>query len=231
MIEAQNLPDTDTAFFNISSKDYTDPFVTCDFGAARLLKTKYINNCLNPRWDEKFDLYVCHQASTFDIKVRDKDHIGDVLVGSASISAEDLATGDTIEDWFELTNTDGDNIEAQINISVRYVSKEALDEETHELDDSYFPVRESCRMIMYQDADTPQLPQFDGVTNPDESQYEATRAWRDLYECIKNAQKFIYITGWSVFTNIQLLRGRYDIHENFANGWYWDCSKHCHLGM
>ena len=61
---------------------------------------------------------------------------------------------------------------------------------------------------MYQDAETPQLPQFVGVTNPDKSPYVATRAWRDLYESIKNAKKFIYITGWSVYTEIQLLRGK-----------------------
>ena len=42
---------------------------------------------------------------------------------------------------------------------------------------------------------------------PDGSQYEPTRAWRDLFNAINNAQKFIYITGWSVFTDIQLVRG------------------------
>ena len=74
-------------------------------------------------------------------------------------------------------------------------------------------------MIMYQDADTPQLPQFDGVTNLDGSLYEATRAWRDLNECIKNAQKFIYITGWSVYTDIHLLRGL--LFNNFS----LDCAQ------
>lgn len=51
---------------------------------------------------------------------------------------------------------------------------------------------------------------------PDGSPYEATRAWRDLYECIQNAQKFIYITGWSVYTAIQLLRGDED-PDGFSN--------------
>ena len=50
----------------------------------------------------------------------------------------------------------------------------------------------------------------------DGSPYEATRCWRDLYECIKSAQKFIYITGWSVYTSIQLLRGDED-PEGFSN--------------
>ena len=93
MIEAQNLPDTDTAFFNISNKDYTDPFATLEVGTARLLKTKYVNNDLSPRWDEKFNLNVCHRASVFEFKVRDKDHIGAALVGTASINAEDLISG------------------------------------------------------------------------------------------------------------------------------------------
>ena len=45
---------------------------------------------------------------------------------------------------------------------------------------------------------------------PDGSPYEPTRAWRDLFNAINNAQKFIYITGWSVFTDIQLVRGDED---------------------
>ena len=84
MIEARNLPDKDSAFFDISKGDLTDGFVTCHLGVARLLKTKYINNDLNPKWDEKFDVYVCHHATTFDIKVRDKEHLGDELVGKSN---------------------------------------------------------------------------------------------------------------------------------------------------
>ena len=45
---------------------------------------------------------------------------------------------------------------------------------------------------------------------PDETQYVPSRAWFDIFNAINNAQKFIYITGWSVFTNIQLVRGEED---------------------
>ena len=101
--------------------------------------------------------------------------------------ASDLTSvlGEVIEDWFELTNADGDNIDAQINVSIQYIPKEELAEENHELEDSYFPVRESCRMIMYQDADTPQLPQFEGVTNPDESPYQVESFLFGIY-CVLN---------------------------------------------
>ena len=219
VIEARNLPNTDTAFFNIFSKDVTDPFVVCEVGPNCILKTKYINNNLNPKWDEKFDIDLCHHASELIFKVKDKDHIGGDLVGQLSITAEELASGGVITDNFELTTANGKNIDAQLSMSIQFITKDELGEDVHELEDSYFPARESCRMIMYQDADTlgilgTQLPQFDGVSNPDGSQYQSTRAWRDLYDCLKNAKKFIYITGWSVFKDTKLLRGDLHFHAN-----------------
>ena len=214
VIEAQDLPDTDTAFFNIDGKDVTDPYVTGDLGTARLFKTRYINNDLNPRWDEQFDLYVCHHANNFSIRVKDKEHIGATFIAGASIPAEDLMSGEVVEGWFDLMN--GEEPQGRINISIQYVPKSDLEETSNEITNSYFEPREGCRMVLYQDADTPQLPQFEGLCNTDGSSYEATRAWKDLYDCIKNAQKFIYITGWSVFTSIYLLRGD-DDPEGFSN--------------
>ena len=52
--------------------------------------------------------------------------------------------------------------------------------------------------------------QFENVKLPDGSPWVATRAWHDLYSTIKAAEKFIYITGWSVFTDIKLVRGEED---------------------
>jgi hypothetical protein len=46
VIAAKDLPDTDTAFFNIDKKDKTDPYVSADLGSARLFKTRYIANDL-----------------------------------------------------------------------------------------------------------------------------------------------------------------------------------------
>jgi len=60
---------------------------------------------------------------------------------------------------------------------------------------------------MYQDADSPALPCFQGVTQPDGSDYLPTRLWIDLFNAINGATKLIYITGWSVFTEISLVRG------------------------
>jgi hypothetical protein len=40
VISAEDLPDTDTAFFNIDGKDVTDPYVTGDLGYARIFKVQ-----------------------------------------------------------------------------------------------------------------------------------------------------------------------------------------------
>ena len=75
------------------------------------------------------------------------------------------------------------------------------------LNEAYFEPREGCRMTIYQDADTPEHPVFQGVTEPDGSAYTPTRLWLDLFQSLNEAQKLIYITGWSVFTGISLVRG------------------------
>ena len=69
IIEAKGLPDTDTAFFNISRDDVTDPFVEVSVGKTALLKTAVIRNCLDPVWDEKFSVPVCHNASCIKVQV------------------------------------------------------------------------------------------------------------------------------------------------------------------
>ena len=38
----------------------------------------------------------------------------------------------------------------------------------------------------------------------------ATTAWKDLFAALQAAEKFIYITGWSVSTQIDLVRGEDD---------------------
>ena len=115
-----------------------------------------------------------------------------------------------INGWFDLLGTKTGRKHGEIKMSIQFISKDSQEERTHIMEDAYFPAREGCQMTLYQDANTPQLPVFDGLCHPNGSSYVATNAWKDLYDCITNAQKFIYITGWSVNTNIQLLRGEDD---------------------
>ena len=79
-------------------------------------------------------------------------------------------------------------------------------------------------MTIYQDADTPDLEVFQGVTEPDGSPYKPTRLWMDLYQSLEEAQKLIYVTGWSVFTGISLVRGhmnKLSMNYRDAKGRIW----------
>ena len=62
-------------------------------------------------------------------------------------------------------------------------------------------------MTLYQDADTPASSVFKGVIGEDgEAEYVPTRCWSDIYDAIAGAEKLIYITGWSVYYAIHLVR-------------------------
>ena len=154
---AKRLPDTDTAFFNIGHDDYTDPFVVGELGPQWLFKTKYINNTLNPVWDEKFSIPVCQKAEVITISVRDKEHWKSVPLGSFTLTCDEVLKGEKIEDCFDL-KYEGEPV-GQIRMSVQYFPKDEEDRLSKEVPDAYFPMRENNRLTLYQDADTPKLPQ------------------------------------------------------------------------
>ncbi len=135
----------------------TDPYVAGELGHARLFKTKYVANDLNPTWDETFNVYVCHHANSLRLHVKDKEHVGAAWIASCDVRCQDLLERRTVEGWFDLTN--GDKVQGRINISVTFTPKEELEGERElAVPGSYFPARENCRVILYQDAHTPQLP-------------------------------------------------------------------------
>ena len=154
---AEDLPDTDTAFFNFSKKDVTDPFVSGELGGVWLFKTRYINNQLNPVWDEKFSIPVCQEAENITINVRDKEHIGSAHVASLSIPCDDVIQGEEVEGWFDLDNNG--TACGQIKLSIQFFSKDEEERLSKDVPDAYFPARHNNRLTLYQDADTPQVPQ------------------------------------------------------------------------
>ena len=207
VIEAADLPDTDNCLFDISKGDWTDPFVVCYLGQTPLLKTAYLPNNLNPKWDEKFTIPVCHRASSIKVVVHDREHVGHQIVGTALIATDELIGGEPIEEWYDIIVDGAGTAEGTIHIMMQFFPIGSLGENNNYLADSYFQPKTDNSVALYMTADTPQLPQFDGVTEPDGSPYVPTRCWFDIYGAICNAEKFIYITGWSVYTAISLIRG------------------------
>ena len=52
----------------------------------------------------------------------------------------------------------------------------------------------------------PQDPSTPPVDLPDGRSFQVRGAWCDIYEAICNAKHMIYITGWSVYDKITLVR-------------------------
>ena len=176
-------------------------------GDTSLLKTSVKKNCLNPVWDEQFTVPVCHYCSSLDVKVKDREHIGGETVGRFQIPTEQLLSGQPVSGWYDLVvNNDGE-VQGRVHIWLQHLSTKQMGDKGKVLEDAYFEASGDNLLTLYQDADTPQLSVFDGIKNTDGTQYRSTRCWMDLFQAISEAEQFIYITGWSVFTGISLLRG------------------------
>ena len=108
LVEARNLPDADTVFFNIANKDVSDPFAQVKLGHCVICKTAYINNNLSPKWQESFRVPVCHEVSRLRVMVLDKDHLTDEKLGQVEIDPQPLLDGEVIEGWHPLDGCEGE---------------------------------------------------------------------------------------------------------------------------
>ena len=136
------------------TEDYTDAYINGKLGSATIFKTRYIPNNLDLVWDEKFDINVCHHVSALKVEINDKKNNKSEFVSEFKINAQDLLETQLIKGKFD-TFKDGKPA-GKIDLSVLFLP---VEESSREVKQTYFPMRENCRMIMYQDADTPQLPQ------------------------------------------------------------------------
>ena len=116
--KAENLPDTDTVFFNVFGGDLTDPFVVGELGDVEIFRTRYINNTLHPEWKEKFNIEVNQSADNMIINVRDKEKIGSSHVSFVQFPCDELIKGEKIKGWFNLKDSNGDR--GRINMSIHF---------------------------------------------------------------------------------------------------------------
>jgi len=216
VIAARDLPDTDSTFFNVNRGDWTDPYAAVYLEHTEICKTATLHNNLDPVWDEIFSIPVCHHANSIKVKILDREHIGAESVGSVLISTDDIVGGEPVEGWWDLTVSNNGETQGAVHIMFQMFPVGSL-KQGKTLNEAYFEPREGSKVTMYQDADTPQMDIFNGVTEADGSQYTPTRLWIDLFRALDSAEKLIYITGWSVFTGISLVRGEEAVKYGDSN--------------
>ena len=71
--EGRNLPNMDKGLKGLwDAKDVTDAYVAVKLDKTKIHETKVIDDDLNPEWQEKFSVDVCHFANHLIFNVKDK---------------------------------------------------------------------------------------------------------------------------------------------------------------
>lgn len=205
---ATNLPNLDSSILSLNKKDVSDPYVVvslqdADAGSWKVATTSVIDNNLNPIWNEKFRVEVCHNVVSVTFAVRDKDFVSSEIMGSVTFSSESIISSGGVSGTFDLFKEKSSKKVGQLTLSIIYTGKHAV-KDNPEVLECLFPMRRNNRVTLYQDAHCPMLP--NQIITSSGYPYVPRSTWRDMYETITEAQTFIFVVGWSVSAKISLLR-------------------------
>ncbi|CAI8601303.1 unnamed protein product [Vicia faba] len=197
-------------------KGVTQLYATIDLEKARVGRTRIIENeHTNPKWYESFHIYCAHLASNIIFTVKDDNPIGATLIGRAYVPVEEVLDGEEIDRWLEILDKEKNPIPegSKIHVKLQYfdVTKDrSWARGIHStkfpgVPYTFFSQRQGCKVSLYQDAHVPDnfVPK---ISLSGGKKYEPHRCWEDIFDAITNAKHLIYITGWSVYTEISLVR-------------------------
>ncbi|KAJ9563469.1 hypothetical protein OSB04_008629, partial [Centaurea solstitialis] len=183
---------------------------------ARPSKHGYVPYNDGPRWNQLFNIHVAHHAAEVHFLVKDSDTLGSQLIGVVVIPVDQIYGGSLVDGSFPLLNTSGKPFKngACLGLSIQYIPIEkqtfyhngvGAGPEYSGIPDTYFPLRRGGQVTLYQDAHVPcdSLPtaEIDGGMH-----YVHGTCWVDIFNAIKNAKRLVYITGWSVWHEVRLVR-------------------------
>ncbi|XP_061982457.1 phospholipase D alpha 1-like [Populus nigra] len=191
-------------------------YATIDLERARVGRTRILEKeATNPRWNESFHIYCAHMASNIVFTVKDDNPIGATLIGRAYIPVQEIVDGEEIDRWIEMLDEDKNPIHSgsKIHVKLQYfdVTKDRnwgggiRSPKYPGVPYTFYPQRQGCKVSLYQDAHVPDkfIPKIPLASG---EHYNPHRCWEDVFDSITNAKHFIYITGWSVYTEISLVR-------------------------
>ncbi|WMV49378.1 hypothetical protein MTR67_042763 [Solanum verrucosum] len=236
VFEARNLPNLDMFhktigdMFNKMGNNgqlgnmTSDPYVTIILAGAVIGRTYVINNNENPVWMQHFNVPVAHYASDVQFLVKDNDMVGSQLIGTVAVPVEHIYRGGKVEGFFPILNNGKPcKAGAVLRISVQYYPMDQLSfyhhgvgagPEYYGVPGTYFPLRMGGSVTLYQDAHVPDgcLPNL--KLDYGMMQYGHGKCWRDIFDAICQARRLIYITGWSVWHKVRLVRDDASVEDS-----------------
>jgi phospholipase D1/2 len=191
----------------------TDPYVVVSVSGAVIGRTFVFRKSENPVWMQHFNVPVAHSAAEVHFVVKDNIDVGEgsQIIGAVGIPVEELCSGMRIEGTLPIL---GDSREpckagAVLSLSIQYTPVEKVMNLYHGVPGTYFPLRRGGKVTLYQDAhvhDHDHDGRLPNLKLDGDVQYEHRDCWHDIYEAINQAQRLIYIAGWSVNHNVRLIR-------------------------
>lgn len=194
----------------------SDPYVTISVSGAVIGRTFVISNSENPVWMQHFYVPVTHYAAEVHFVVKDSDVVGSQIIGAVGIPVEQIYSGLKVEGAFPILNGSGKPCKpgAVLTLSIQYTPIEKVTlyrfgvgsgPEFTGVPGTYFPLRTGSKVTLYQDAHVhdgslPNLKLDRGI------QFEHGKCWHDIFQAISQARRLIYITGWSVYHSVRLVR-------------------------
>ncbi|KAL0372237.1 UNVERIFIED_CONTAM: Phospholipase D alpha 1 [Sesamum calycinum] len=164
-------------------------YATIDLERARVGRTRVIQNeHSNPRWSN--------------------------INWSGIFAVEELMSGHMVDRWIDILDEDRNPIHGGSKIHVKLQFFQVIQESSWSqgirsaafggVPYTFFKQRQGCKVSLYPDAHVPD----DNITHflKSEGYFEPQRCWEDMFDAINNAKHLIYITGWSVYTKITLIR-------------------------
>ncbi|XP_072971350.1 phospholipase D alpha 1-like [Typha angustifolia] len=201
-------------------------YATIDVENARLGRTRMIAKEGNGsrsqsqiQWNESFHIYCAHWTADVIFTLKSNNPIGASLIGRAYLPVEEIVNGEQVDRWLGILNEERKPVaggRGRIHVRVQYlaVSKELVNWGKGIINSpilsagvpkTFFPQRRGCRVTLYEDAHVPNnlAPRISLAKG---RYYEPRRCWEDIFDAITNARQLIYIAGWSIYTNITLIR-------------------------
>lgn len=201
---------------HMSTKITSDPYVSIAVAGAVVGRTYVISNSENPVWMQHFYVPVAHYAAEVHFVVKDSDVVGSQLIGVVAIPVEQIYFGAKVEGIYPILNSSGKPCKpgATLRLSIQYTPMKNLSIYNYGVGvgpvfegvpGTYFPLRKGGSVTLYQDAHVPDgsLPNLKldrGIT------YVHGKCWHDIFDAIRQAQRLVYITGWSVWHRVRLIR-------------------------
>ena len=208
---ACDLPNLDESCFVPCEclQDRTDSYIRVMINDRKGPRTATVQNDLNPQWEERLIVELVGEIQSLELQIKDDNMVSAAgFVASVTLPPELYTSSEKVDKiWLPLAlskwpngKKDKKRDTAKLCISTRYIN--AADAVGTACPYTPYPQRSGCAVSLFADAHDSPLPDVD----IDAGTYMPGDLWNEVYASLCVAQRFIYITGWSVWTGLKLNR-------------------------